>query len=319
MKLEVRIGYEAMCKSHRSSSYKGQFHETVTLEIAETDAASAPVATETPHGKQTRWFGGRHFLPRHDQGRLEGKPGLSTAEALEILQDGWLYGLNDGYECFERRQRPSLFVADKYVEFDHRERDRAIAEAKLCLDRILLIDGDIWVVSAEPYLIVKDYGYDVSHDIPGGGNSSRPNHRALDWLFHSKVIRADDPSAARSIKVLIPESITLQPERETIIDAAKFLLEDYSYFYLWDIHPRIFSGVRDVHALYQGRTRGEMDCEALVEPILRLVDEMERYESVDRISSPHRLAGYRKAVERWLDRDMSVTDIIPAQTLSRRL
>ncbi|MCV9964532.1 hypothetical protein OIU34_21820 [Pararhizobium sp. BT-229] len=319
MKIEVRIGYEAMCRSHRSASYKGQFHETVTLEIAETDATSAPVATETPHGKQTRWYGGRHYLPRHDQDRIEGKHGLTTDEALEILQDGSLYGLNYGYGCFERRQRPSLFVADKYVEFDHRERDRAIAEAKLCLDCILLIDGEIWVECAEPYLIVEDFGSEVSHDIPGGGSSSRPNHRALDWLFHAKVRRADDPAAARSIKVLIPESITLQPERETIIDAAKFLLEDYSYFYLWDIHPRVFSALRDVHAVYQCRTRGEMDCEALVEPILRLVDEMERFEGVDRISSPHRLAGYRKAVDRWLDRDLSVTDILPAHTLARRL
>jgi hypothetical protein len=49
------------------------------------------------------------------------------------------------------------------------------------------------------------------------------------------------------------------------------------------------------------------------------VDEIERFEGVDRINNPHRLAGYRKAVERWLDRDMSVTDILPAQTVARRL
>ncbi|MBY3433919.1 hypothetical protein HFN89_07125 [Rhizobium laguerreae] len=319
MKIDVRIGYEAMCRSHRSSSYKGQFHERVTLEIGETDSAAAPVSTRTPHGVETRWYGGRHYLPRHDQERLEGKPRLGTNEALEILQDGSLYGLNYGYGCFEHRQRPSLFDPGQYVEFDLRERELAIAEAKLCLDRIVLIDGEIWVECSEPYLMVEEFGAKVCHDIPVRTNSSRPNHRALNWLFHAKVLRADDPAAARSITILIPESVRLQPERETIIDAATFLLEDYSHFYLWDIHPRVFSALNDVHALFQGGARGKIDCEALVEPILRLVDEIDRHETVERISSPHRLSGYRKAVERWLDRDVSITDILPAQTLTRRL
>jgi hypothetical protein len=319
MKIEVKIEYEAICKSDRSSSYKGNFYEFITLDIEETNSSNAPVATETPHGVQTRWYGGHHFLPFHDQDRLEGKPGLSTAEALKIAQNSSLYGLNFGYDCFEPRSRPVLFADDQYIEFDHRGRDLAMAEAKLCFDRILLVDGDIWVQCAEPYLLMGEHWADVSHDLAGEEKSSRPNHRCLDWLFHAKVTRADDPSAATAIKILVPESINLLPERETIIDAAKFLLEDYSYFYLWNIHPQIFSHLHVVHSLYQGRSRKDMDCEALVEPILNLVDAIERFETVDRLRSPHRTNGYRKAVERWLDRDMSITDILPASTLPRNL
>lgn len=321
MKLEVRISYEALCKSNRGTApYKGQFYEIVELDIAETTAADAPVATETlPWQQQTRWFANRHFLPRYDEERRQGKQGLTTEQALEIIQDGTLYALNYGYKCFERNPRPSLFVDNRYLEFDFAARDQAIAEAKLCFDRILLIEGEIWVECAEPYLIMEEYGSKVSHDIVGGGSSSRPNHRALGWLFHSKVLRADDPAAASSIRVLIPESIALQPERETIIDAAKFLLEDYSYSYLWDVHPQVFSALGPVQALYAGRTRGEIDCEALVEPILHLVNQIERHETESRISNPARIAGYRKAVERWLDRDMSITEILPAQTLRHGL
>ncbi|MCZ7860663.1 hypothetical protein O9X98_04530 [Agrobacterium salinitolerans] len=321
MKLEVRISYEAMCKSDRATSpYKGQFYEMVELEIAETTAADAPVATETlPWKQQTRWFANRHFLPRYDEERVQGRQGLTTEEVLEIIQDGTLYALNYGYECFERNQRPSLFNANLYVEFDFAAREQAIAEAKLCFDRILLIDGDIWVECAEPYLIMREYGPELSYDIVGGGSSSRPNHRALDFLFHSKVVRADDPAAASSINVLIPESIVLQPERETIIDAAKFLLEDYSYFYLWDVHPQLFAAIGPVQALYAGRTRAEIDCEALVEPILHLVNQIERHETETRINNPSRIAGYRRAVECWIDRDVSISELLPAQTLRHGL
>jgi hypothetical protein len=321
VKIEVMISYEAQCKSDRgTSSYKGKFYETVELEIVETTAAAAPVATETCQWQQqTRWFANRHFLPRYDEDRRQGKQGLTTEEALEIIQDGTLYALNCGYKCFERNQRPSFFDASRYLEFDFVARDQAIAEAKLCFDRILLIDGDIWVECAEPYLIREEFGSKVCHDFAGGGNSSRPNHRALNWLFHSNVLRADDLAAARSIRVLIPESIALQPERETIIDAAKFLLEDYSCFYLWDIHPQVFSALGPVQALYSGRDRAEIDCEALVEPILHLLNLIERHEDEERIGNPFRIAGYRKAVERWLDRDMSIADILPAQAIGNGL
>lgn len=321
MKLEVRISYEALCKSHRATApYKGQFYEIVELDIVETTATDAPVATEKlPWQQQTRWFANRHFLPRYDEERQQGKQGLTTEEALEIIQDGTLYALNYGYKCFERNQRPSLFDASRYLEFDFEARDLALSEAKLCFDRMLLIDGELWVECAEPYLIVEDYGSEVCHDTPGVGSSSRPNHRALDFLFHAKVLRADDPAAASSIRVLIPESIALQPERETIIDAARFLLEDYSCFYLWEIHPKVFSALGPVQSLYSDRTRAEIDCEALVEPILHLLNQIERHETEDRISNPVRIAGYRKAVERWLDRDMSITEILPAQTLRHGL
>ncbi|MDW9481116.1 hypothetical protein GOB57_20945 [Sinorhizobium meliloti] len=320
MKISVRISYEAKCASDRgTSAYIGKFHETVELEIAETESSKAPPATETRWGEQTRWYDSRHFLPRYDEERRQGRPGLSTEEILDILKDGQLHGLNYGYDCFERKQRPSMFDPSRYIQFDYRARDRAIAEAQLCFERLLIIDGDIWVECAEPYLIREQFGFEVSHDIPADGISSRPNHRALNWLFHANVLRADDPAADGYLKVLIPESIRRQPERETIIDAAKFLLEDYSYIHLWDINPRVFSALGQVQSLFSGRSRADIDCEALVEPVLHLVDEIERNETLERICNPGRLAGYRNAVSRWLDRDMSVSDILPAQAMKLRL
>lgn len=312
MKIAVTIHYEAMCKPPGSSSYKGNFYETVEVEIAETSAVDAPVATETRHGEKTRWFDDRHFMPRHDQERLEGNPSLSTAEILESLENGSVYSLTADYDCFNWKQRPVWYEASRYAEFDERAREMAINEAELCFYRMLLVDGEFWVECAEPYILREEFGTRVCHDILTDKKSGRPNHRHHAWLINSRIERADGPSAEGYITVLIPESIRREPERDTIIDAAKAIIEDYSYTSLVDVHPYVFKALADVHALYAGRTRDEIDCDALVEPINWLVTEVDRVEREPRIANPSKLEGYRKAVQRWIDRDMSINDILPA-------
>ncbi|MCS4088857.1 hypothetical protein [Rhizobium sp. BK176] len=319
MKIAVTIHYEAMCKPPGSSGYKGRFYETVEVEIAETTTADAPVATETRHGEKTRWFADRHFLPRHDQERLEGQPSLSTSEILETLENGSVYSMTDGYGCFDWKTRPSKYEASRYAEFDDRARQKAIDEAHLCYDRMLLVDGEFWIECAEPYILREEFVTNVCHDFLTDNDSGRPNHRHHHWLMNSKIDRADSQSAEGYITVLIPESIKRQPERDTIIDAAKAIIEDYSYTHLADVHPYVFKALADVHALYAGRTRDEIDCDALVEPINWLVTEMERKEREPRIANPSKLDGYRKAVQRWVDRDVSINDILPADKVTPRL
>lgn len=319
MKIAATVHYEAMCKPPGSSGYKGKFYETVDMEIAEASSADAPVATETRHGEKTRWFDERHFLMRHDQERLEGQPSASTAEILEILENGSFYSLTNAYDCFNRKERPVRYDASRYAEIDDRARQKAIDEAHLCFDRMLLVDGEFWVECAEPYMLREEFGTSVCHDILTDKKSGRPNHRHHAWLINRWIDRADDPSAEGYITVLIPESIKRQPERDTIIDAVKAILEDYSYTSLADVHPYVFKAMADVHALYAGRTRDEIDCDALVEPINWLVAEMDRVEREPRIANPSRLDGYRKAVQRWVDRDISINDILPAGKVAPRL
>lgn len=319
MRIAVTIHYEAMCKPPGSSAYKGKFYETVDVEITETSSAEAPVATETRHGEKTRWFDDRHFLPRHDQERLEGKPSLSTAEILEALESGSVYSMTDDYECFKWKQRPVMYDASRYEHIDDRARETAIAEAHLCFDRLLLLDGEFWVECAEPYILREEFSTRVCHDFLTDKQSGRPNHRHHHWLMNSQIDRADGQSAEGYITVLIPESIKRQPERDTIIDAAKAILDDYSYTSLADVHPYVFKALAEVHALYAGRTRGEIDCDALVEPINWLVAEMDRVERDPRIANPSKLDAYRKAVQRWIDRDVSINDILPAGKAVPRL
>jgi hypothetical protein len=319
LKIAVTIHYEAMCKPPGSSGYKGKFYETVDVEIVETSAADAPVATETPRGDKTRWFDDRHFRPRHDQERLEGKPGLSTAEIVEALENGSVYGMTDGYECFKWKERPVKHDASRYEDIDERAREKAIAEAHLCFDRMLLVDGEFWIECAEPYILREEFSTSACHDFLSDGHAGRPNHRYHHWLMNSKIDRADHPAADRYITVLIPESIKRQPERDTIIDAAKAIIEDYSYTPLAEVHPYVFTALAPVHALYAGRTRDEIDCDAIVEPLTWLVTEMDRKEWELRIANPSKLDGYRKAVQRWVDRDVAINDILPAGKVVPRL
>jgi hypothetical protein len=212
-----------------------------------------------------------------------------------------------------------MFDSSRYTEFDYAPRDQAITEAQLCFDRILLVDDVIWIECAEPYLLKLMYDSKISYDLATLRHATRPNHRSHSWMLHADIQRADDPAAASDIEILIPESIQRQPERDTIIDAAMFLIEDYSYTYLSGVHPRVFSALGEVHSLYYGRPREEIDCDALVEPIQRLTYAMEHFETEERLANSGKISGYRNAVERWLDRRLSAVDILPAPGTASRL
>lgn len=314
MKLTVTIYYEAGYRNQLGPN-KSAFYEHLDLEIAEATSNDAPVATTTRWNEDTRWFNGRHFLVRKP-GNAEKQRHHSTKEIIEFMEHGsWVSGISSGYDCFDYRSR-AVRYSDIYEDFDYNARHWAIEEATQCLSRLLLLDGEFWVECAEPYLLKQEYGgFEVSHDIQSAGSSSRPNHRNHGWLLNADVLRADDPAAGEDITVLIPESIKRQPERDTILDAAKFLLEDFSYSNIEEIQPLVLSAISRVHSLVYGRERDEVDCDALVDPLAALVDAIEKHEHRGQLTKPSRMEAYRRCIERWVDRDMSIKDILPAQSM----
>lgn len=319
MRIDVEIRYEAVCRPLNAQSYKGRFYENLALEITEAISQDAPVATETPDGKVTRWFNGNHYLPRVDLDRLESGNGKATAEALECIATTSLYGLNTGYDCFDKQvSRPVMFDPDRYVEFEHVKRDRAIDDAKRCLDHILLLDGELWVRCSEPYVIIEDYPV-LSYDIPIDIGASRPNHRFRGRMFHATVVRADDERAASLVKVLIADSIRLEPEGETLVDAARSFLETYSYRHLWSIDSRIFSALAELLPAYQSSGCPGSDREVLVDPLLRVIEAVEAFETSDRVNGRTHIAACRRAVEAWLDRRVAVNDIVNLPSARCRL
>lgn len=307
MKLDARIFFRTTYRDRRGRPCESVFYEPIETDVPELSSAEAPVATMTARGPLTRWYDARHFAERPNP------DGLTIADIREILEWHALHGMTYGYDCFEYETRSSLYPPTDVASHDDGPRNRALEMATTCFDRVVMIDGSFWVECAEPYLYRETPGHDprLLIDFPTPKHQDRPNHRSHSWLFHSRVTRADDPAAADHVTVLIPESIRSQPEREAILDAARFLIEDYSYTYLSNTHPEIMQALTTLHGAIYGIEPADVDCDTIVDPIYAMVDAMERRETDARLGDRTRLAAYRQCADGWTDRDVSVCDVLP--------
>lgn len=300
----ARLYFATMSGRPGGRQTKSKFYEPVNFEVLELSPEDAPLATRTRAGS-TRWFDGRHFAS------MTNVDNLTIQEINEAMEWDYVYGLTNGYECFAQQNRATQFPPTGETA-DEAPRRVALEMAAECFGRIIMVDNRLWVECDEPYLVFDHVqGEEIaSLDKPSRKHAERPYHRSHSRLYHSHVKRADDPDAYRHIEVLIPESIKREPERDTIIDAATFLVEDYSYTYLIGVHPEIMAALTEVHRLIHGRSNAEIDCDALADPILRLVDAIDRHESDPRLAAPGRTDQYRQCVSRWLDRPFGATDVI---------
>ena len=306
MKFSTKAYFTTTYKEpRRTATHKQAFYDEIEVDIAEIAPEDAPIATRTPTGKVTRWHDGRHFaaLPNPDD--------MSLEEMRQAMEWHYVYGIGSGYECFSMPSRVSLYRPSVGV-IEQGPRIEALEMVDTCFDRAVLIDGAVWIECAEPYLMREhdDAEPRISIDMPSPF-PARPNHRSHSWLFHSRVKRADDPEAEGLVTVLVPESIKRQPERDSILDAARFLLEDYSGAHLKDVHPDVMSSLTDLHRVVYGRDRADIDCETLVDPLTAMLDAMEAREESKWHGDGARIAAYRGCVTRWIDRDLDVGDLIP--------
>jgi len=306
MKLTVMANYSSRIWQ-AGQARKSHFYEPVEVEIDEVCADDAPVATRSRWGVETRWHDSRHFRQWNNE------LNVSVQDILERLETYDFWEFTRGYSAFSREGRTSLYSSEVFRDYEEAPRVEAIDMARECTERLLLVDGQFWIECSEPYLIRSEDGYclKLCHDILARKNTDRPNHRHHAWLINLRINRADDIAAREEVEILIPDSIRKQPERDGMLDAARFLLEDYSFHYLDTVHPDILDTLAVIGRGLYGHDVSQIDIDALVDPVVAAVDAIERLETEPRINTPERMASYRKCVQRWLDRDFAMSEIIP--------
>jgi hypothetical protein len=302
MKLAARIFFKATYRRAGGAKHTSTFYEPIESEIPELSTRDAPVSTVINGNMATRWYSGAHYA------RFPNPDALSLSDVRDILEWEPLYGMTNGYDCFKHETRSSLYPPIDYVITDDAGRDTALSMATTCFERVIMVDGEFWIACDEPHLYAETPDHPALPSIcfPSRHHAQRPNHRSHAWLFHSRVIRGDDPRAASMISVEIPESFLRQSERDTIVDAARCLVEDYSYTCLAEKHPDVLSALTALHGGIFGREAAAVDCDRLAGLVGGMLDAMQEREREPGLVGGKRLDAYRQCVDRWNDRTISI-------------
>lgn len=320
MNFTTVINYSALTRRQtpRGQPEKAHFHEEVELSVEAVTDDQAPVATRWKDG-ETRWYDGRHYLAWFDVDAVSSDhPARDAARAVsEIADHQRVTGVTEGYLDLGFGTRSSSFQGDADIFHDGHERRAALDRAALWCRNALSVDGRLWMACAEPvYRLATDepWNDEVVKDILTFNSSLAgcPNHRRVQKFFCNDLHTAHHEAGVSDslrIEVLLPDSLTRDTAREALLRSAQFLFDDYSYKPLEAVHPEIFQHLSLMKPLLWRKPDEAVDCDRLSISLSYCLDAVEEHETVERISAPSNLAGFRRGVERWTDRPVAIADI----------
>lgn len=314
-------------------------HDSAAFNLIERDASDFPIATRHRslsnsnrlylRDYTTRWHDESHWTSLGNVRQL----GLETL--LERVGTSLVAGSPAGQEVFPLDTQFKMVVENM--------RDEKVAAIQSHFDRdIALIDGEIWRRASEPCYCLK---LDVTRDgrkVAGVfRESARTDHSLTlgqfkhfdDHGFQGQRFRLDDADGFREavldhidlgwtlsgsdgvewgvpdIEVLIPESIALDPEAQTVVDIAYSLLEPARRKMKAMSYSELESTCLLLDAFETTRPESTFFDESQISDLMDAVRSVAEYAYERSVVSP---AALELVVERWENR--AIGDFLPVRT-----
>lgn len=293
MKLTIDAQVCSFAKPRGSTGSLRYFRDPVTVEIQEVGEADAPVAMrwnssfEGP--LETRWYDGSHWFafdrPRYSVHEAR----FSASDIVHMTMDPRDHMMAYVYSGYFRNGDQSYPYLDrnKFVEFDDAGRQRTHDDVREWASDALVVGNTFYTRCPEPRYCAGSGGPEVIVERAIAGGAARRFDVTPSKFRSGFIYRADrfEQAIAASryawpsgkghgerIDVLIDDSVTVEDDREALLDICMDTLRDTSDQDVRTLPPPMIAALSPLAACFWQKKQEEVDAEEAYHALAGFLD-----------------------------------------------